>query len=859
MEESRLTKNGQALIELVIGFGIVAIVLTSVSLLLVSTRESRERAANVLAAETSSLLQGEAMRSVRESGWSKLTNGTYHIEPSGREYSVSICQTSGCQNGVFTQDTDYSFGPGQLDVNFPQYTPLTPQAIVEVWVLKTSNCGGPLEPLSCFAFNTISSLKLTGLNPGIEERVSICPQGGCTPSNAIADYIGTPGSSGELTATFPPYTPTTIVEIWVIKTNCSLNPLLCFSPTYIQNMTLSGLDPAKTWRLETGSETVGNFTRQVEIGDACRDSSNNLVTCPSGTIDTSTKKITSNVSWTSFFGGNIQNTFYLTRTLGNTTWVQTTQADFNSGTLSNTETTSVSGGEVQLKRNINWGNPQSLANYDNSGNGNGVDTFVLNNYAYVGIQDAGSAPDFAIINVSNPASPVVTGTLNLTADVNGISVEDSATSGQFAYLATSHATEELTVINISNKAAPAKVATLDLGDAVDALDITVQGSGRLKFAYITKQSSSGTARELYIASVNTCFDVTGDNRVDNVDIGTIVSNVGMTGDVPSDINGDKIVSITDVNLAASRFGLTCPHTPNPNVIGSFEVGNGPVNANAVYGVTVVGNRAYLATARDDKELMVVDITNKTLPTEIGSYNAASNSDGSEVFVNSNTAYLATQNNGSGPEFNILNVTNPASISLVSNSPPSTYNVGSNVNGVWIAGNIAFLATTVSNKEFLLLNVQTPSAIAELGSRDLDGDANGIFFEANVAFLATVHNSRELQIVGPGIGPDFAGLGTFESRTFDAGSNVGFNRVTWSENAPPLTTNIKFQIASLNSDGPWLSSSFVGPDGTSATYFDSPGAIPLALVSKRHFRYKVEFSGNGIITPVLQDVIVNYSP
>ena len=97
--------------------------------------------------------------------------------------------------------------------------------------------------------------------------------------------------------------------------------------------------------------------------------------------------------------------------------------------------------------------------------------------------------------------------------------------------------------------------------------------------------------------------------------------------------------------------------------------------------------------------------------------------------------------------------------------------------------------------------------------------------------------------------------SFESSTFDAGNNVGFNYLTWVAQEP-VGTNIQFQIAT-NSDGStW---NFVGPDGTPNTYFTGgSGIIPLVTVVGRYTRYKIFFTSNTNDKPSVQNVTVNYS-
>ncbi len=60
--------------------------------------------------------------------------------------------------------------------------------------------------------------------------------------------------------------------------------------------------PAKTgwplkWTLISGSETVGNFTRQIVLDDVYRDGNDDIVSS-GGALDVNTKKITATVFWT---------------------------------------------------------------------------------------------------------------------------------------------------------------------------------------------------------------------------------------------------------------------------------------------------------------------------------------------------------------------------------------------------------------------------------------------------------------------------------------------------------------------------------------------------------------------------------
>lgn len=130
-------------------------------------------------------------------------------------------------------------------------------------------------------------------------------------------------------------------------------------------------------------------------------------------------------------------------------------------------------------------------------------------------------------------------------------------------------------------------------------------------------------------------------------------------------------------------------------------------------------------------------------------------------------------------------------------------------------------------------------------------------------------------------------GWLESSTFDAGFSGGvvLNSIMWLGTSGAGGTNIvKFQVASANCSNGSTSppncnsqpgwgggktsgdGAFVGPDGTSATYFQPSGpAVPSAIPAKdhnnkRYFRYKIFIEKDGAATtPVVRDVLINWSP
>ena len=100
----------------------------------------------------------------------------------------------------------------------------------------------------------------------------------------------------------------------------------------------------------------------------------------------------------------------------------------------------------------------------------------------------------------------------------------------------------------------------------------------------------------------------------------------------------------------------------------------------------------------------------------------------------------------------------------------------------------------------------------------------------------------------------------ESNTFNLGaSNTSFYSIDWTPtNQPPQTgvDSLKFQLAANNDNSTW---NYVGPDGTSNSFYSSSGTISSLLNNNRYFRYKIFLSTtNQNYTPSLQEVKFYFS-
>ncbi len=107
---------------------------------------------------------------------------------------------------------------------------------------------------------------------------------------------------------------------------------------------------------------------------------------------------------------------------------------------------------------------------------------------------------------------------------------------------------------------------------------------------------------------------------------------------------------------------------------------------------------------------------------------------------------------------------------------------------------------------------------------------------------------------------YASSGWLESSTFDTGSASNFYELVWQPlDQPPQTGQnaVRFQLASNNDQQTW---DFVGPDGTSQTYYTaSDRTISSVHNNTRYFRYKLFLStANTNYTPNIADISFTFT-
>ena len=104
--------------------------------------------------------------------------------------------------------------------------------------------------------------------------------------------------------------------------------------------------------------------------------------------------------------------------------------------------------------------------------------------------------------------------------------------------------------------------------------------------------------------------------------------------------------------------------------------------------------------------------------------------------------------------------------------------------------------------------------------------------------------------------DYVSNGYLISSSFDIGFAGTFQQIMWNPASEPNGTSVQMQIATNNDGGAW---NFVGPDGTSATYYTTANQNIWSDGPARYLRYKLFFSTTDPkSTPTISDISFTFT-
>ena len=555
--------------------------------------------------------------------------------------------------------------------------------------------------------------------------------------------------------------------------------------------------------------TVNGYTRQIVIADTQRDSNGQIVES-GGTVDNSTKKVETTVSWSTPSASSLQTISYFQRYLGNAAFTHTTQADFNGGSNNNTVVTNGGpspSGAVELTQSgggtFDWGNKfratavtsignMTSQNHKTSLRFTAQESKTVNAIRVYLQAENGVSPQYRYgIQTNNPTGNVPSGTW-----VGNFGLRTATAPGwQPAITLGSPAT--LTAGTIYHLVVE---PTGSPGWPTTSANIGLRRSTPLNNLYPKTNASDPNANTFYKTLAGSWPAAQGFQPIYELDFSDATYEGNPYSETPTQ------TSIFGSNWYGEKFTVT----------GSDKIAN-----SVSFCVIKVGTPANNLTV-EIRNAANTTIYTGTLLTVAGAP----------------TSYTC-------PTSWQTHTFTPSPITLTGGV---TYRI--------------FLRTSggTSSNSYRLYRLNAPTTGTNYHSITYDG-TNSVYTNAtspgsswtdssqyDITFFFTVQGTST-----------YSANGTFESHSagsFDAGAPAAFNNITWTANVP-VNTTLQLQAAvSASPGGPW---DYFGSDGSSGSYFPSSGSIPLNRINGRYLRYKATFTSNGSATPTLNDVSINYSP
>lgn len=207
---------------------------------------------------------------------------------------------------------------------------------------------------------------------------------------------------------------------------------------------------------------------------------------------------------------------------------------------------------------------------------------------------------------------------------------------------------------------------------------------------------------------------------------------------PVDFNGGRRNSVEVSNVSGGEVRpILLGDFANSQMLRTFNA----ASTGAVRDIAVFGDTAYVVRASSaGPEFVALDISDvsSSTPAQIGAVEIGSNVNG--ITISGGYAFLATADNTRE-----LIVIRLSDFSIVNSFDLPT---GADALDIAISGNTAFIVTANSTaQEFYALDVTSPEgAITQTAATEIGANVNGIATSGGYAFLATAHNTREIAVV-----------------------------------------------------------------------------------------------------------------
>ncbi len=554
-----------------------------------------------------------------------------------------------------------------------------------------------------------------------------------------------------------------------------------------------------SYSFQDNGVTDSGITVKLTISSVSRDGAGAIVTS-GGTSDLHSRAINMNATWVDFLG--------ITNTVSNTVYVsdwntlkitKSTEAEFDLGTYTATVSTNNSGGEVTMETvsYADWCNPSLTMTNHNIAN-----TWFTNvmtattGNAILGAGSNANNETFINLRITHSDPP----TLSVLGTYNSThAANDLVKDNSYAYIATSTDASEVVIVDITT----------------------------------TPYASVGT------------FNAPGTANADGI---AISGNVGLV------TTGSTLYLFDITSKIGARTQLS-----------SLALGG---NASKIF---VRGTYAYITlTGTSSREMVIVNFADTANPQLTGIVNVSA-SNGVSVYVNEagTRAYLVTFAIFNSHNFHVIDVSNKSG----TRGSIGQYSTGGMIPIDVTApegSNRAIVVGLLGGEQYQVVNLQNETSPQHCGGLSISWSVNTVSLirETNgdvYTYVLTADTSKEFRIIKGGIGGGnsegygYGPTGEYVSQIFDSTSNTSQYYTFEPVGLVPANTTMRFQLRASQSAS-MTGANWVGPDGTSGTYFTGTSlfSLPSILSSNRYIQFKTYFtSSDTVSTAYLQSIELTY--
>jgi len=346
------------------------------------------------------------------------------------------------------------------------------------------------------------------------------------------------------------------------------------------------------------------------------------------------------------------------------------------------------GGDCDSEPPTDWDNPITAASVSIGGQG-ATDIDVQNNFVYLTSDPSAVAKEDFYIYKFDPATFNVAqfGEINISGGLNDVDTIHNT----YAFATNTETTNNLVVFDVSDPSNPTRVASRSLPNMTTGVARSIFYYN--DFVYVGTQ---------YLACPPTCL--------------------------PIQNNEFHIYNVSDPT--------------NPVWRGSFNVNHN------INDIVVGGKYAYLATSDDSGEVHIYDISNPSNISFEGLFDAPGNEDGKALYRVGNKLYVGRDRTPAArKDFYVLDISNVANLTELG-SKNLDLNPGSEVRGIAVRSNLAFIGLDNAISGLQILDISNPSTIVNhpvCTTMNFSENSSAIDMDNNFIFSANISND-EMRII-----------------------------------------------------------------------------------------------------------------